>query len=149
MISRMDTLLAPTLDLSHKGLRIWRALMLNVTRGNLVLGATEPRLCKLAAVTRGTLVKAIAQLEAESALRWDHDLAVIRFNPHLTWDGRAMAGEEFENAVREWDGGERDKAAHMRAQLDYLFAPGGPGWKPGEEAAECLRGGVEAVEAGG
>lgn len=108
----------------NKAATIWLALQAQSCRGNLVLGATELRLATVARVARSTMARSLAYLESAEVLRWDRDHAVIRLNPRLTWNGLRMDGEEWDNALREWDGGAVDQAARDAAQREYLFGDG-------------------------
>jgi hypothetical protein len=118
-ISYFDVVDIP--GVTAKGRKVWFGLVLLLTRGNLVLGATEPRLQRELNCSKPTLLKALAALEAGDMLRWDRELAVIRLNPWRIWEGKSMSDEQWENASREWLGERRDELKHDRAQMDYIY----------------------------
>lgn len=112
--------LLDTADMPRKAFRVFTALLRRVQRGNLVLGATEPRLTQITKVARATLVKSLVAMESAQLLHWDRETLVIRINPMLCWDGRHMDSEEWLDAMLEWDGVEKNRTELIAAQREFI-----------------------------
>lgn len=109
----------------RSGFRIWLTLAINSERGNLVLGATIPRLLKLCECGRAVLVDNLIRMQDGDVIQWDRDKAVIRINPYLFWNGSTFNDDQHRTALREWDSVPRDEYLYEYIQRILLWPEDG------------------------
>lgn len=107
------------------GMRVWYSIVRNSERGNILLGATIPRLMKLCRAGRAVIESNLRRMEEHNFIRYDREKLVIYLNPYAYWNGATFHDDQHRTALREWDNIPRDEKLYEYVQRELLWPENG------------------------